>query len=84
MNQHIPKYFNVPTQVKFLDYDYEFAQGETEEDRPFLGGIAYQDYVICGCCGGVSKIEELRNIDWLDLNFTEFDWINLSGEIIGG
>ena len=42
-------YFAVPTQVKFWD--------AFSED--YIGGIAYLDEIICGCCGSVFKISEI-------------------------
>ena len=35
-------YFDVPTQVKFWGYG----------SKRYYGGIAFQDKIICGCCGG--------------------------------
>lgn len=43
------KYYEVPTQVKFYDID---------EDR-WIGGIAYEKIIICGCCGGYIEIFDL-------------------------
>ena len=37
------KYYNKPTQVKFYDVDNDL----------WVGGIAYHDEIICGCCGGI-------------------------------
>ena len=42
-------YFAAPTQVKFWD--------ALSED--YIGGIAYLDEIICGCCGSVFKISEI-------------------------
>lgn len=42
-------YFDVPTQVKFWDYD----------SGNYLGGIAYRDEITCGCCGGIVEISEI-------------------------
>jgi hypothetical protein len=42
-------YFDVPTQVKFWDYG----------SKHYYGGIAFQDKIICGCCGGVCDISEI-------------------------
>ena len=42
--------FGMPMQVMFLD---------TNADKPFwIGGIAFNDYIICGCCGGVVFLKE--------------------------
>lgn len=42
-------YFEKPTQVAFWDDCFE----------KYTGGIAYQDKVICGCCGATFSIEDL-------------------------
>lgn len=41
-------YFDEPTQVIWYD---------EEGNRQF--GIAYKDEIICACCGGVYKIEDI-------------------------
>lgn len=43
-------YFPIPAQVKFWDYDTYHR---------YLGGIAYRDKIICGCCGGIFDISEI-------------------------
>ena len=45
-------YFSVPTQVKFRDALIE----------DYIGGIAYRDEIICGCCGSVFKISEIYEV----------------------
>lgn len=40
-------YFDVPTQVAYWDEDH------------YVGGIAYHDMIICGCCGGLMEIKEV-------------------------
>lgn len=42
-------YFSVPTQVKFWDVDGDH----------YIGGIAYRNEIICGCCGGIFDISEI-------------------------
>ena len=42
-------YFEAPTQVKFWDERY-------------IGGIAYRDEIICGCCGGVFSISKIYKV----------------------
>ena len=42
-------YFEVPTQVKFLDVDGDH----------YIVGIAYRNEIICGCCGGIFNISEI-------------------------
>ena len=36
-------YYDIPTQVKFFDFG--------SEEPYWIGGIAFQDVIICGCCG---------------------------------
>lgn len=70
-------YFEVPTQVKFFDYD----------GRHYVGGIAYRDEIICGCCGGIFNIsdiyyfapEELDNEPIIPIN----KWNPIDYEICG-
>lgn len=50
MNKYV--YFKVPTQVKFWDV----VCGR------YIGGIAYRDEIICGCCGSVFKISEIYKL----------------------
>lgn len=69
-------YFGVPTQVKFWDY----------EGGHYLGGIAYRDEIICGCCGGIFEISEIYQFapDTLDSDpIIIYKWIDISGEICG-
>lgn len=68
-------YFEVPTQVKFWDAPSE----------DYIGGIAYRDEIICGCCGGVFDISEIYEFA---PNTLEEDpivvidsWVDISNEI---
>ena len=69
------KYFEIPTQVKFYDAD----------TKQYIGGIAYRDEVICGCCGGIFSIEELY--ENCPEGFSPIDiygnWVPLDKEICG-
>lgn len=73
-------YYYTPTQVKFLDFD--------SEELCWIGGIAFHDVVICGCCGGVIKISELYERA-KEMNFNEEpikafnSWVNIENEIKG-
>ena len=49
-------YFEIPTQVRFLDLDRD------DGDNGYYNGIAFQDFVICGCCGGVFDLKELYDL----------------------
>lgn len=81
-------FYDEPTMVKFLDPNY-FEDGANydyreEGEEYWLGGIAYQDCIICGCCGGTFAIDELKE-DYGEemLKFEELPWINIVNEIIG-
>ena len=45
----VKSYYDYPTQVRFYDVDGDH----------YLGGIAYQDFIICGCCGATIEISEI-------------------------
>lgn len=65
------KYYEEPTQVIFLE-----EEGVTEEEPRKIGGIAYHDYIICGECGAVVKIEDTEIVE-------ELTWCAISEEIGG-
>lgn len=58
-------FYPYPKQVKFTD-----RQGLE------LGGIAYQEEVICGDCGQALSLSDVKIIK-------EYNWISLSDEITG-
>lgn len=69
-------FFEVPTQVKF----YEAA----EED--YIGGIAYRNEIICGCCGSVFEISDViakAEEDGIEEPIIKLPWIDIQSEIIG-
>jgi hypothetical protein len=69
-------YYEYPTQVKFYD-------SLTEE---WLGGIAYQHDIICGCCGGFVDIQGVLNDgaeDGIVVPIVELSWTSISNEIKG-
>lgn len=69
-------FFEVPTQVKF----YEAA----EED--YIGGIAYRNEIICGCCGSVFEISDViveAEEDGIEEPIVKLPWIDIQSEIIG-
>lgn len=70
-------YFAVPTQVKFWDY----------EGGHYLGGIAYRDEIICGCCGGIFDINEIYKFAPDELKEDPIvvynDWVDISYDIAG-
>ena len=65
-------YFETPTQVAFWD------------ENQYVGGIAYKDEIICGCCGGVVKIDEIIEFAPSDVKpiIDYHDWIPLDDEIL--
>ena len=67
-------YFEVPTQVKFWDGCY-------------IGGIAYREEIICGCCGyalDISSIYEFAPDTLEEDPIIPYDnWVDLSSEICG-
>lgn len=71
------KFFEVPTQVMFWDVDGDY----------YVGGIAYHDEIICGCCGGIVSIEEVYEFAPTGVKepIYVFDkcWVDLSQEIMG-
>ena len=72
------KYYEIPTQVKFYDINEE----------QWIGGIAYEDYIICGCCGGKIEISDLlieaEEIDMKpDMLIQELPWIDIDEAIRG-
>ena len=72
-------YYDEPTQVKFFDFD-----GETPY---WIGGIAYHDVVICGCCGAtieISKIYDMAIETGLKKDpIRVLNWIDIQSEIKG-
>lgn len=63
-------YFNVPTQVIFRNNCNSY----------WNGGIAFQDKIICLCCGGIIEIAELLANDG---EIKVMPWENLSEELTG-
>lgn len=59
-------FFEAPTQIKFLD-----------EDENILGGIAYHDFIICGCCGGVFEVGDVVIVKAFE------QWDDISSDILG-
>ena len=74
MNEN--RYFDTPTQVCFWDYD----------GNHWLAGIAWNQNIICSCCGGVFEIDEIYEYAPAGLvhPIIPFDtWIDLTNEIVG-
>jgi hypothetical protein len=52
------------------------------------GGIAYHDFIICGCCGAIMPIEDIiEEANEFGVHFDdaikELEWIDISDEIAG-
>lgn len=83
-------YYEKPTQVMFIDINESYDR----ETPKIIGGIAYQDEIICGCCGSIFSIEELIE-DYLDAikvcpwlkeyePIRSLSWIDIEDAIRGG
>ena len=58
-------WYDVPTQVKWMD-----------EEGDIHGGIAFDDTIVCACCGGVVPLDEANIL-------AELEWMDLDNEILG-
>ena len=71
------RYFEEPTQVAFYN----------PVDERWLGGIAYQDFIICGECGHVVPVSEILEIkevpDDHKTPLVPLKWYTISEEILG-
>ena len=76
--EYTPLYYGTPCQVRYYDAGCDI----------YIGGIAFQDQVICGCCGGNRQIQDiiddaaLCGIHWDDA-IIELEWVDISGVIQG-
>lgn len=72
-------YYDMPTQVRFFDFE--------SKSLYWIGGIAFHDVIICGCCGGTVEISELYDMaeeTGLDEDPIEvLDWTDINEEIKG-
>ena len=64
-------FYPYPTQVRWGEMDDE---GQLEE----YFGIAYQEKIICGCCGKPIYLDE----DYVYI-FEELEWVDISDAIEG-
>jgi hypothetical protein len=77
--EYTPLYYGTPCQVRF----YEAADGY------YRGGIAYHDFIICGCCGAVLKTDDVvaeaekAGIHWDHAVIEYGEWVDLSDTIRG-
>lgn len=61
--------YEKPTQVRWLD----------DLEGVWVGGIAYRDEIICGCCGGILELSEFKDGEVFEYE----DWIDIEEEIRG-
>ena len=71
--------FSTPKQVVFAD---------TDNIGEWLTGIAYNDVIICACCGGVFEIDEICELATAagiqEPIYSYSEWIDISDDIDGG
>lgn len=75
--EYTPLYYHGPTQVKFYYH------------KKYFGGIAYQDFIICGSNGDIMNIDEIINEAAADgVHFddaiVELSWANIDRKIFLG
>ena len=72
------KFYEKPKQVVFAD---------PENPGDWLAGIAFQDSIICSCCGGVFEIEDVvkqAKEDGVVNPIYEYeDWSDITDDIVG-
>ena len=87
--------FDCPTQVKFIDFDRDY-DNDCNKEPYWVGGIAFHDKIICGCCGGTIDIQDYYD-DWDSFAKAEFEdyiedgnplvvydyWVDINQEIKG-
>ena len=65
----VKNYYDYPEQVRFYDVDGDH----------YIGGIAYHDFIICGCCGATIEISEIiENTPKQFIPIRELDWEDIS------
>lgn len=75
------KYFEKPTQVVFMD------PNSACNHVKWRGGIAYEDKIICGCCGNILDIAILVDMAFefdYDTIYEYHEWLNIEEAVIGG
>lgn len=79
---YMKKFYFTPQQVLFYDIDYKSEESGIDN---YLAGIAYEDKIICTCCGNVFMIDDIVNIASRQQKqpIYEYDyWLNLTPTII--
>lgn len=80
--EYTPLYYGTPCQVRFYD-------GNNPDDVVWHGGIAYHDYIICGCSGAILKIDDIiKDAEKAGIHFEDAvveygDWVDISEFIKG-
>lgn len=79
-------FYEFPTQVMFVEP--KCAKDGNEDSGPaWFAGIAYRDEIICACCGGVFRIEEvLESAEEYGLAHGIYhygEWADIADAIIG-
>ena len=73
MENILDGWFESPTQVVWCD-----------EEGNWESGIAFEDYIICACCGSLVFIDEVLENAPVEDPIREFKtWVNISEEIGG-
>ena len=67
---NMKRYYERPTQVRWFD---------TESNR-WIGGIAYRNEIICGCCGSILELDGFEEDEVVELGKW---WVNIDEEIRG-
>ena len=67
----IIRYFIRPMQVRF-----------TDEEGNRYGGIGFERYLICGCCGGVFETADFEDEGVSDIEIFPM-WVDISDAITG-
>ena len=72
------KFYEKPKQVVFAD---------PENPGDWLAGIAFQDSIICSCCGGVFEIEDVvkqaKEDGVINPIYEYEDWSDITDDIVG-
>ena len=63
------RYYETPTQVKWFD----------DLEDVWVGGIAFGNVIICGCCGNIIKLDNFEKGEVVEYE----DWIDIEKEIRG-
>ena len=66
-------WFDEPKQVAFI----EEVESDIVTENVVIGGIAYEDFIICGECGGRVDLSDVEAI------YIFNDWISINEEILG-